>query len=210
MLNAQQVNVFNIPYALKSEETKLNGNIISKTGVKYSNYLENGINIPRVSEIYTESLKGTEKNITKIISYTNKGHIRETLTDGVSKTTIWGYNDSFPIAEIVGATYTQVENHISTIISKSNLDKDQTTENDLISALDTFRTKPELINFLITTYTYNPLIGVTSVTPPTGMREIYEYDLITNKLKQVKRLEKDPNGNDIYRTLKEYEYHYKP
>lgn len=55
--------------------------------------------------------------------------------------------------------------------------------------------------FQIITYTYNPLVGVTSITPPSGIRELFIYDT-ANRLKEVK----DING-DI---LKTYEYHYKP
>ena len=204
------LNTYNVKYALESEKTYLNGIRISSQNIKYGNFPVGQYNIPRISEIYTETLKSNIKNSHKIISYSNKGHIRETLTNGLSKVTIWGYNDNFPIAEIIGATYSEVSPYITNIVNKSNLDIDPTTENDLITYLDAFRAEPQLKNFLITTYTYNPLIGITSVTPPSGMREIYIYDLVTNKLKEVKRLEKDSGGNNVYRTLNQYEYHYKP
>ncbi|MDQ0478295.1 YD repeat-containing protein, partial [Chryseobacterium sp. MDT2-18] len=42
---------------------------------------------------------------------------------------------------------------------------------------------------------------VTSITPPSGIRELYIYDT-ANRLKEVK----DITGN----ILKTYEYHYKP
>ncbi|MDQ0477483.1 hypothetical protein [Chryseobacterium sp. MDT2-18] len=61
--------------------------------------------------------------------------------------------------------------------------------------------KTELSGFQITTYTYDPLIGVRSITPPSGLREYYFYDA-ANRLKEVR----DSNGN----VLKEYQYHYKP
>ncbi|MGX9987601.1 hypothetical protein, partial [Soonwooa purpurea] len=64
-------------------------------------------------------------------------------------------------------------------------------------------------DYQITTYSYDPLVGVRSVTPPSGLREIYIYDT-AQRLKEVKRLEKDgTTGSMIYRTLKENEYHYK-
>lgn len=203
------LNVYNIPYALESEKTKLNNKILDKKGIKYSNWLRGSTLIPRVSEIYNETLNGATDKTTKFISYTDKGNVRETLSDGLSVTTVWGYNDNYPIAQIIGAKYTDVENYISDIVNKSNLDTDDASENQLIDALDTFRKNTNLSNFQITTYTYNPLIGVTSVTPPSGMREIYIYDT-ANRLKEVKRQEKDSSGNFIYRTLSENEYHYKP
>lgn len=139
-----------------------------------------------------------------ILEYTNSSNRNTTI--------IYGYNQLYPIAQIEGATYPQIMQAFSLsgndpnsylnldIVKISNLDKDKTSENTLISALDQFRTKSEFKNFQITTYTYDPLVGVTSVTPPDGIRQYYCYD-INNKLKSIR----DSNGNII----EEYEYKYK-
>ena len=58
-----------------------------------------------------------------------------------------------------------------------------------------------LSGFQITTYPYAPLIGVRSITPPSGIREYYYYDA-ANRLQSIK----DANGN----LLKEFDYNYKP
>ncbi|HAO26592.1 MAG TPA: hypothetical protein DCQ68_00740 [Chryseobacterium indologenes] len=52
----------------------------------------------------------------------------------------------------------------------------------------------------VTTYTYDPLIGVRSITSPSGIRENYLYD-------SAGRLEKiiDADG----RVVKEMKYNYK-
>ena len=144
--------------------------------------------------------------------YDNNGNIQQyTLNpdangNGTPVTIIWGYNQSQPIAKIEGATYAQVSGNISDIVTYSNTDATQgtpTSEQDLINKLDEFRAKPGLIGYQITTYTYNPLIGVTSITPPSGIREVYIYDT-ANRLKEVR--EQNATGN----LLKEYQYHYKP
>lgn len=62
------------------------------------------------------------------------------------------------------------------MVTRSNADVDNTSEQALQSALDLFRNKSELANFQITTYVYDPLIGMKSMTPPSGIREIYQYD----------------------------------
>lgn len=155
--------------------------------------------------------------------YDSKGNLLQTTKDGFSTTYIYGYNQLYPIAKIEGTTYEQLMTALGVssptnnssylsldIVTKSNADTNENSENDLIAALDSLRKHPNLANFRVTTYTYNPLIGITSVTPPSGMREVYTYEAVTNKLKEVKRMEKDAGGNDVYRTLKEYEYHYKP
>jgi YD repeat-containing protein len=59
---------------------------------------------------------------------------------------------------------------------------------------------PILADKLVTTYTYDPLIGVTSITPPSGIRESYIYDS-ANRLQKVI----DVNG----KVLKEMKYNYK-
>ncbi|WP_148044252.1 hypothetical protein [Sinomicrobium pectinilyticum] len=136
--------------------------------------------------------------------YDSKGKLLQYSEKGVKPTAIvWGYNQSHPIAKIEGATYSQVSPHISGIVSKSNADAVTGTtvsEQELITALDNFRTNSALSGFQITTYTYDPLIGVTSITPPSGIREIYKYDP-ANRLEKVV----DVNGH----LLKEYKYHYK-
>ena len=74
------------------------------------------------------------------------------------------------------------------------------SEQSLLTSLDSLRTSSSLNAYMISTYTYDPLIGVTSITPPSGIREIYKYDS-ANRLQSVV----DVNG----KILKEYKYHYK-
>lgn len=127
------------------------------------------------------------------------------------KTILYGYSNSLPIAEIEGATYNQVMQIFNLdpkstasftnldIVQKSNLDIDNSSEQSLINALETFRKKTEFKDYQITTYTYNPLIGVTSITSPNGMKEFYKYN-VQNKLEKIL----DADGN----ILKEYQYNY--
>ena len=135
--------------------------------------------------------------------YDNKGNILQYSVKGKPVTVIWGYNQTQPIAKIEGAAYNQVSAYVSAIIAASDADNTQGTdqsEQALIGALDILRNNTALSAYQITTYSYNPLIGVTSITPPSGIREIYKYDS-ANRLESVK----DVNGN----LLKEYQYRYK-
>jgi YD repeat-containing protein len=52
---------------------------------------------------------------------------------------------------------------------------------------------------LITTYTYNPLVGITSQTDPNGVATYYEYDSM-GRLWRI--------NNDKGNVLKQYDYHY--
>lgn len=138
-----------------------------------------------------------------IEGYDDMGNVVEVKSKtGVSTVTIWGYYKTQPIAVIAGATYAQVKDLpvITAVVNASNSDDDNpSTEPALIQALDNLRKDNTLKNYQITTYTYDPLIGVTSTTLPSGMREINVYDNANRLLKVT-----DING----KTLKEFKYHY--
>ncbi|MBL3549462.1 hypothetical protein [Chryseobacterium sp. KMC2] len=138
-------------------------------------------------------------------------YIQTTDKSGVPTVIIYGYKQSFPIMKIVGLTYTQFMQILGQstaptdylnldIVTKSNADVDSVSEQNLINSLNTLRNNPLLKGYLMTTYTYDPLVGTTSITPPSGIRENYLYD-------SLGRLEKviDVNG----KLLKEMKYNYK-
>jgi hypothetical protein len=146
--------------------------------------------------------------------YDNKGNLLEfTKKNGTTTTIIYGYNQTVPIAKIEGINYTGLMNLMGLssnltgynnldICQKSNVDNSKVQGNDeteLLNSLDNFRKTPALADLKITTYTYDPLIGVRSITPPSGNREIYIYDSSRRILKIV-----DVAG----RILKEYKYNY--
>lgn len=137
--------------------------------------------------------------------------LQSTMKNSIPITTIYGYNQTLPIATITGITYNQLmqifglpttpTGYLSLdIVAKSNSDKDEVGEQLLLTALDNFRKNASLSEYQITTYTYDPLIGVRSITPPSGVRENYIYD-------SAGRLQKiiDVNGQ----TVKEMKYNYK-
>lgn len=126
--------------------------------------------------------------------------------NGIPVAIVWGYNQTLPIAKIDGATYDNLQNNplILAMILASDADLSAipgSDESALLLAEDNFRKDPGLANYQITTYSYDPLIGVRTVTPPSGHREFYVYDA-SGRLKEVK----DINGV----ILKKNEYHYKP
>ena len=136
--------------------------------------------------------------------YDNKGNPLEvSKADGSHSIYIWGYQQQYPIAKVENAVYTEVSGYIADLQAKSNTDTDncRTTdckEQQLRDALQTLR--DGLPNAMVTTYTYDPLIGVTSITDPKGYTVYYEYDDF-NRLKSVK----DTDGN----LVSENKYNYK-
>ncbi|GAA5097538.1 hypothetical protein GCM10023210_32740 [Chryseobacterium ginsengisoli] len=139
--------------------------------------------------------------------YDSKGNLQQyTTKDGVSTTIIWGYNQTQPIAKIGGAKLSDIQQSlIDSIVSASDTDASATASNDesaFLALMDSFRKDSSLSNYQITTYTYDPLIGVRSITPPSGIREVYIYDS-ANRLKEIR--ENNQTGN----ILKEFKYNYK-
>jgi YD repeat-containing protein len=107
---------------------------------------------------------------------------------------LWGYGNQLPVAKVDNATYSQLTGTgivLGTINSAST--NDQTMRNEL----NKLRT---LSNSFATTYTYAPLIGLTSETDPTGYTTFYDYDDF-NRLKYIK--------NKDSKVLKSFAYNYK-
>ncbi len=137
--------------------------------------------------------------------YDDKGNLLQVAkADGTDITYIYGYDKSLPVAKVENATYSQVSSQVTNIQIKSDLDDDSCLdsgscdEKNLRTALNSLRSS--LPNAMVTTYTYNPLVGVTSITDPKGYTTYYEYDNL-NRLWRVK----DSDGN----ILSENEYHYR-
>lgn len=188
-------NVIGIPVV---EETKDNGKTLSKTETKF----DNPSSTYPTSVVVTNISDGTTKTSIKFDLYDEKGNLLQfTSSVGVSTAIVYGYDKTQPIAKIEGATYAQVLPYIQPIIDASNADAaNPANEPALLIALDNFRKTSALQNFRITTYTYDPLIGMTTTTPSNGIRAIYVYDADNRLMKIV-----DMNGV----TLKEYQYNYK-
>ncbi|WP_333597179.1 hypothetical protein [Chryseobacterium flavum] len=204
-------NMIGIP--LETVSTQTIGSAVktlSKTSTTYpvsqteANTKTSGLVLPTSVLSYDLQNLSTARTEVSYDKYDAKGNILQyTTKDGVPVAIVWGYNNTQPIAKVEGATYDQLVSLgvVTAIVDASNADAlNPAQEGALITALDTFRKNTGLSGYQISTYTYNPLIGVTSITPPSGIRESYIYDT-ANRLEKVV----DVNGN----VLKEMKYNYK-
>lgn len=132
--------------------------------------------------------------------YDSKGNVIETITkDGLTTAYIWSYKHQHPIAEIKNASFDEV----STALTGTTPDLLANSIIPDMQKVEALRQHPDLSNAQITTYTYKPLVGMTSKTDPRGVATYYEYDTF-NRLKRTYIKE-----NGVEKTIQTYDYHYK-
>lgn len=133
------------------------------------------------------------------LKYNNKKLLYERIGyDSIPITYLWGYNYLYPIAEIKNATYHEVESLLGGESYMNDLSSSIIPSEQILTNINNLRT--QLPDAQITTYTYKPLVGMTSMTDLRGVKIFYEYDDF-NRLKCIK----DNNGNIIQK----FDYHYK-
>lgn len=103
--------------------------------------------------------------------YDDSLNVSSIAVDNIETVYIWSYKGQYPIAMIEGLTHAQVETALGSTIS-ALLCKAVPSQADYNS----IRTAVKALGGHITTYTYKPLVGITSVTLPNGNRIYYEYD----------------------------------
>ncbi len=186
-------------------ESYRNGKLLDTKKINYANNWTSNVSyLPQ--QIQTSFGSGNAETEVTYDQYDSKGNLLQyTTKDGLPTAVIWGYDGTQPIAKITGATYAQVSSLASAIVTASDTDAAAAVNNDetsLLTALDNFRKTSALPGYQITTYTYDPLIGIRSITPPSGIREVYLYDA-ANRLKEIRE------NNATGKVLKEFKYNYK-
>ncbi|RKF41059.1 hypothetical protein BCY89_21825 [Sphingobacterium siyangense] len=112
-------------------------------------------------------------------SYDKYGNLQEIKKqENPTVTYLWGYGGQYPIAEIRNATYAEVA-LVLTQAAIDNLNSSQTEtsmETLIRAASDKLRSDSRLAKAMVTTYTYKPLVGMTSKMDARGITEYYNYD----------------------------------
>jgi len=154
----------------------------------------------------TQTAKGQEalQDQQTIHKYRNGIPIEVSTLDGMHTIYVLGYQDSYPIAVIANASYTgmpaSAQALIDAAITASNADTSPATENALRTTLAALRNHSYFEQSQIQTYTYDPLIGMTSQQDVTGNSMYYYYDAL-NRLQEVR----DRNG----KLINDLSYNYK-
>ncbi|MBB6239872.1 YD repeat-containing protein [Pedobacter sp. AK013] len=175
----------------------VNDQLVSRDVTNYANF--NGIIKPSLIQKLSTSTQALEDRI-KFTDYDYFGNLRCIYNVGGAKTAyIYSYNSLYPITEIKNADYASIESILGSG-TVSNFAASDPTDLEVNSLVNTLRNSPLMKNSQIASYTYKPLVGMTSSTDAKGMTTYYEYDAF-QRLKAVK----DQNGN----ILKQTDYHYK-
>ncbi|TYP76141.1 PKD domain-containing protein [Aquimarina intermedia] len=149
--------------------------------------LNNGIVMPEI----IKSAKGTDLLENRLIyhKYDSLGNPLEfSKANSPHSIFIWGYKNTLPIAKIDNASYDtmplSVLNRIDSIKNISNTENSKTTEETLRNLLQELREDPYFSSSQVVSSTYDPHIGVTSMTDSNGTIHYYEYDDF-NRLRYV-------------------------
>ena len=123
--------------------------------------------------------------------YDVKGNLLQShIENATPMSYIWGYDSLYLVAKVDNATYAQIE-------ALPEFGTGFTISGGLSSSQKAaLRSLPDA---QVTTYTYKPLVGITSMTDPRGYTIYYEYNQ-ENRLEVVK----DQDGNIVSRNG----YHY--
>lgn len=128
------------------------------------------------------------KSLLSFDDYDSFGNLLQTTSrDGITTAYLWNSIGNYLMAEVKGATYSQISSQDGKAANYSSL----TLRNSLNGLVP---------NSLIQTFSYTPLVGMTSQTDPNGVTTYFDYDSF-GRLKLVK--------NDDTHILKRYTHHYK-
>jgi YD repeat-containing protein len=128
-------------------------------------------------------------------------------TDDLNTSYYWGYKNAYQVVtaqdvsyDILEAAITSVQANLENLLNSVGDMTTQNQKNDWHQFNYLLRRVSSLEHALVTTYTYKPLVGITSMTDPAGLATYYEYDAF-GRLLYVK--------DNYYNIVKKYDYHYK-
>ncbi|NDV84257.1 hypothetical protein [Bacteroides sp. 51] len=159
--NSVEIGRVKTPYAKDSSRTK-------------------GLILPDKAESSASGTANLRTDITYDL-YDAKGNLQQfTTLDGKKTTLLWSYNGQYLVAEIQYAAYNEVQSAASAL--GLNLEALLTTNSPDMTKVNNLRQR--LGAAFVTTFTYKPLVGVTSTTDPSGKVTHYDYDSC-NRLKEI-------------------------
>lgn len=164
--------------------TYRNGSLIRE---EMDNYMEFGTTgIPRLSKSLYRTLSEadwiTDKTIHSYDAYGNPTHV---TSNGLDIVYLWYYDGQYPIAEIRNATPEDVTEALNSSQQSGSI----------FNVLDSLRHC--LPKALVTTITYRPGVGMTSITDPRGLITNYYYDNLDRLVKITEKTSSSAQENIV-------------
>jgi YD repeat-containing protein len=123
----------------------------------------------------------TDSSEIRFSAYDGNGNLQEQhKTNDIKEVYVWGYNHTYPVAKVTGS-------NLASVLSSLDMSVINNPSSDaaLRSELNKIRINLTGTMAQVTTYTYSPLYGMTSMTDATGRTTYYEYDVF-GRLKLVR------------------------
>jgi YD repeat-containing protein len=175
-------------------------------------YFDWGNNILAPDTVVTTIGASSPDTLICYYGYDNKGNVLSMAKkNDMLVSYIWGYDQTYPVIKAENIDYATLNTALNTALSIFQCDlqgfltdsiADITSETQK-NAWKSFNTSLRIAlpsSTFVTTYTYKPLVGMTSQTDANGVTTYYEYDSF-GRLKLIR-------DNKGY-ILKTYELHYK-
>ncbi|MEO1010890.1 MAG: RHS repeat domain-containing protein [Bacteroidota bacterium] len=214
MFDVTNANYKHILAPVVQEETTVDGTIVSEHRSNFVYDTNKEMVLLQRSEVRP---RGGTDIYGVDFGHDDLGRVVQQIRDGGTPSYyIWGYQGQYPIAKIENFGSDDIDTGLQTLITvamdTADEDNDRTMdlydqngnrlyageEGSLREAFENLRNALPP-GALMTSYTYDPLIGMTSMTNPRGYTTYYEYDDF-NRLQAVK----DAQGN----RMTDYQYHY--
>lgn len=159
------------------------GNVVLREVLEYdgskANFISsaNGFEFPNYRSVVVYEDYDTEGNV-----------LQYSVADGPTTSLIWGYNEEYPIVKGENIGYTDLlQAHTAALVNPTTYEEN-------------IRSNPVAQKALITTYTFDPMVGMVAMYDPSARKTTYSYDAF-RRLETIKDL-----NNEL---LQDYEYHYK-
>lgn len=115
--------------------------------------------------------KDSHYKLSGSFSYNNSGNlVEQSKADDIVTSYVWGYDFSYPVAQITGA------NRSSSLGSINESTIQSITGSTLLNQLQNIR--HNVPGALVTLFTYQPLVGMTTQQDQRGRNTYYEYDAL--------------------------------
>ena len=136
----------------------------------YSNQYALNDSTPYLKSVSFSNGNGPIHQLYECFSVDRKGNPVSVVRKGIPYVYLWGHDYNTPVAEIAGVTGTEVDQKLG--FQSTKAPEHAYHVQDKISLL-----RSQIPSAAITSYTFIPHIGITSMTDPSGKTTYYHYDL---------------------------------